>query len=89
MASPQQVDNEVREQLGIPVKYKTEKKDERISMMTKDPEIMETVYWRTNADWYSFDPTSELGFVLTDKAPERAKKAYEKWEQIQREQLKE
>ena len=57
----------------------------RKAMMTKDPEVMETVYWREDKSWYIFDPTTELGYILTDKAPERAKKAYEKWARIQRE----
>ena len=56
--------------------------------MTKDPKVMETVYWRTNPSWYTFDPSTELGYALTDAAPERAKKAYAKWAKIQRKQLR-
>jgi len=39
--------------------------------MTMD---MESTYWMSNKEWYKI---TENGFVLTDKAPERAKKSFE------------
>lgn len=38
----------------------------------------EYLIWLENPEWYSFDKKSN-SYVLTDKAPERAKKSFEKW----------
>lgn len=38
----------------------------------------ELLFWRSEKSWYSFDKESN-SYVLTDKAPERAKKSFEAW----------
>jgi transcription initiation factor IIF auxiliary subunit len=35
-------------------------------------------YFMTNEDWYEFDFEKRI-FVLTDKAPEKAKESYEEY----------
>lgn len=37
--------------------------------------MIDMPYFMENEDWYTFDD----GFVLTDKAPEKAKKSYKQW----------
>ena len=44
--------------------------------MTTD---MESIYWMRNKEWYR---VTDSGFVLTDKAPERARKSFELHKQI-------
>lgn len=41
--------------------------------MTADHEI---IYWRSNKEWYKIDEKHDC-FVLTDKAPQRAKDSFE------------
>ena len=48
-------------------------------MMTYRPEIVEMMFWSKNKSWYVFDPSYEHHYRLTDKAPERARKAYADW----------
>ena len=36
----------------------------------------EVTYWTSNPEWYTYDKEKKM-FVLTDKAPERARKSYE------------
>ena len=43
--------------------------------MTKD---FNKLFWRTNKNWYGFDPSIE-DFYLTEDAPEKAKKSFELW----------
>ncbi len=47
--------------------------------MTYRPEVVEMLYWRTDKSWYVFDPSGDLPYRLTEKAPERAIAAYKKW----------
>jgi hypothetical protein len=48
-------------------------------IMTADREFM---YWRSNKEWYRIN---ENGcFELTDKATDRAKKSYELYKQVQK-----
>jgi len=41
---------------------------------------MEPIYWRSNKDWYTYDAERDE-FKMTDKAPERAVKSFELWNQ--------
>ena len=51
--------------------------------MTTSKEAKELVYWHTNPDWYTHDPSKGFfddgAFVMKQDAPERAKKSYEAW----------
>ena len=38
----------------------------------------ERIYWMSNSEWYSIDKKSNC-FVLTDVAPERAKRSFSMW----------
>lgn len=40
---------------------------------------MESVYWMRNEEWYKI---TEKGFILTEKAPERARKSFELYKKI-------
>ena len=44
--------------------------------MTMSVKNMELMYWNTNKEWYKLENGK---IVLTDKAPERAKKSLEMW----------
>ena len=50
--------------------------------MTTD---MESIYWMRNKEWYR---VTDSGFVLTDKAPERARKSFELHKQINNDKQK-
>ena len=39
------------------------------------------VDWMNNHDWYSIDKERDR-FVLTEKAPEEARRSFEKWKRI-------
>ena len=41
--------------------------------------LSEKLYWRTNKNWYGFDPSID-DFYMTDGAPEKAKKSFEAWQ---------
>ena len=36
----------------------------------------ETIFWRSNPEWFFFDEEKDE-FVLTDKAPERARRSFD------------
>ena len=38
----------------------------------------EKLYWRTDKNWYGFDPSTEE-FYLTESAPEKAKESFDLW----------
>lgn len=42
---------------------------------------MGMTFWRSNADWYYIDEKCNR-YVLTDKAPEEAKRNFEYWKKI-------
>ena len=48
-------------------------------MMSCRPEFVEMLYWQNDESWFVFDPSYEHHYRLTDKAPERARKAYTDW----------
>lgn len=39
------------------------------------------VYWMSNKSWYYIDKEHDR-FVLTDEAPEEARRSFEKWKRI-------
>lgn len=45
------------------------------------------MYWYSNKDWYVLDDENDT-FVIREDAPERAKKSFELWIEIQIEQEK-
>ena len=47
--------------------------------MTTSNEVKEMLYWSADKSWYVFDPAYKYRYRLTDKAPERARKAYRQW----------
>lgn len=49
-------------------------------MMTANQEPM---FWRTNKEWYKINRKKDC-FELTDKAPERAKKSFELYKELQK-----
>ena len=46
--------------------------------MTVDPVVIEMMYWMKDRSWFTFDPHQDIEYHLTDAAPERARRAYEK-----------
>lgn len=40
--------------------------------------MLDMPYFMENEDWYEFDFEKKM-YVLTDKAPEKAKESYEEW----------
>ena len=51
-----------------------ESEEDSIIMSAKAEEL----YWRKNRAWYTFTEDRER-FILTDKAPERAKESFKLW----------
>lgn len=49
-------------------------------MMTANTEPL---YWRTNKEWYRINTEKDC-FELTDKAPERAKRSFEMYKELQK-----
>ncbi|HIY54844.1 MAG TPA: hypothetical protein H9971_01560 [Candidatus Dorea merdavium] len=49
-------------------------------MMTANKE---SLYWRTNKEWYRINKEKDC-FELTDKAPERARKSFEMYKEMQK-----
>ena len=47
--------------------------------MTRNPEVLESLFWLNDEEWYVFDPSEEFQYRLTDKAPQRAVESFEKW----------
>ncbi len=43
----------------------------------------ESLYWRTNKEWYRINKEKDC-FELTDKAPERARKSFEMYKEMQK-----
>ena len=41
----------------------------------------ELMFWSENPEWYIVD-VEKNSITLTDKAPERAKKSFEKWKKM-------
>ncbi len=52
-------------------------------MMTANMEFM---YWRTNKEWYTINREKDC-FELTEQAPERARKSFELYKEIQKKRL--
>ena len=52
--------------------------------MKLNPETLEMLYWLQDKSWYTFDAYQDVEYHLTDAAPERARKAYEKWLKLQK-----
>ena len=48
------------------------------SMSIRDKDCMD---WTNNRDWYYIDDERDR-FVLTDKAPEEARRSFEKWKRL-------
>ena len=44
-------------------------------MMTANNSLMESMYWRTNPDWYRVNKEKDC-YELTDDAPERAVESF-------------
>ena len=42
----------------------------------------EVMYWQSNKDWYEIDDEKDT-FVIREDAPERAKKSFEMWKELQ------
>lgn len=40
--------------------------------------MLDMPYFMTNDEWYRFDYTKKM-YVLTDKAPDKAKESYKEW----------
>ena len=51
---------------------------EKHSMSARDKDCMD---WTNNQDWYFVDEERDR-FVLTEKAPEEARRSFEKWKRI-------
>ena len=47
--------------------------------MNRNSEVM---YWQSNKDWYEIDDEKDT-FVIREDAPERAKKSFEMWKELQ------
>lgn len=52
--------------------------------VNRDSEVM---YWIKNKDWFTFDDENDT-FQIREDAPEKAKKSFEMWKEVQIEHAK-
>lgn len=53
-------------------------------MMGKNTKLIAMLHWRSNDEWFVFDPTAEFGYRLTPAATKEARDSFEAWKEHRR-----